>query len=67
MACDREFQPILLLIEALGVVQRLPVNPGFQGDQGDPIYLNHALGGTLEGLWVKQRSLRRNILGGRSL
>ena len=34
----------LLLIEAPGVVQRLPSNPGFQGDQGDPIYSHHAVG-----------------------
>ena len=55
----------LLLIEAPGVVQRLPGNPGFQGDQGDPIYLHHALGAkvTLQGLWVNQRSFPRNVLG----
>ena len=44
----------LLFIEEPEVVQRLPGNFGFQGDQGNPIYLHHAFGAkvTLERLWV---------------
>ena len=57
MAGYLEPQPNLVLIQAPGVVQRLPDNPGSQGDQGDPIYPRHAFGAkiTPEGLCVKQR------------
>ena len=41
-ASDLEPLPALILIEAPGIVQRLPGNPGNQGDQGVPIYLHHA-------------------------
>ena len=70
LSCPRtgNFEPedTLILVEAPGVVQRLPGNTGSNVDQGDLIYLHHAFGATatLEGLWENQRTLPRNVLGG---
>ena len=36
---DQDFtKRLVIFIEAPGVVPRLPRSPGFQGDQGDPIF-----------------------------
>ena len=47
IASDLEPLLALMLIEAPGIVQRLPGNPGNQGDQGIPMYLHHAFGARL--------------------
>ena len=47
IASDLEPLLALMLIEAPGIVQRLPGSPGDQGDQGVPIYSHHAIGARL--------------------
>ena len=62
-----DLEPILsFYLSAPAVMQRLPCNPGFQGKQGDPLYLHDAFGAkvTVDGLWVNQRIFRRNVPGG---